>query len=150
MADAYEVLIADAIVSELNDVARSWQAPTSQFTASAPWMPVYQDGDLATLQCRVVPLRLRTEKIARQPRKASYFHGITFKKQVDYSNRAALNVLTKLIQDVHDWLDSSHRLATLNAAILVQADRDDIYDLDSLHTERVWECLIETTTLVIR
>lgn len=147
MADAYEVLIANAVVAELNDQSRSW---AGQFTAAGPWMKVYTPEDLANLQCFVAPLRLATAKAARGVRRCDYVIGLAFKKLVDPDDTAGINAVTKTVQDVHDWFDDNHRLATLPEGIVMQADRPDIYDVDLLYEQRAFDTIIEVTVSLTR
>jgi len=154
MADAFEVQIANAVVAELNDAARSWQTPTPQFTAARSWAPIYTPELLKTLQTAVVPMLLDEEKLNRAPlERCDYKAAIDFQQAVDTSTaagNAAIDVLTKLVQDVHDFYRNAHKLATLPAATVMMARREMLYDLELLYSQGTFESAIELTVRLYR
>jgi hypothetical protein len=149
VSNAFEIDAADAIVSELNDPARSW---AGRFTAERLWLPIYDvdAGDLDTLQIPVIPPAISSqERESRVKEKFIYEFYIGFQKRVPFSagvpDKAACDALSKLAQDIHDWFRAAHRLATLPAGLVVSAERPAIYDLATLHVQHVFETLIEVS-----
>lgn len=143
MPEAVEVQIADAVVAELNAGARSW---SGQFTAEHNWLPVYQPADLASLKVSVAPLTLDEDRVSRAAERCDYEVAVDFQKFVGATDGAAdmttLKALTKLVQDVHDFYRDAHALASLSTALVFEAKREDIYDLERLYRHQVFETVL--------
>lgn len=150
MANSIHIQLADAIVTELNATARSWQGTTPKFTAFRSWKPWYKTKEeIAELRAEpkvaVVPLTLRTEWLGRASHKWDY--GIMIDVQrifdlADTQTSAAIDALDSVCQDVQDFLNDGHSITGMTTYIAIEAMRDDVYSPDVLHAQSIWETLI--------
>lgn len=147
MTLSYEAQIADAVAGEINDPARPWNTPTVQVAnAARGWTPWYQAEDLASLQVAVVPVMIpRQEALSRGRRVWEYDVAIDFQKQVDPGDRAGMDAINYLTQQVNDYWVEGRRLVAMPAWEVVRVKREAVYDLDMLYTEHTWETLIVAT-----
>lgn len=144
--------IADAVVAELVDPARAWNS-SSVMAATRKWLPVYSDGALKTLKVAVFALTLATTRPARGKLQEAYGVAIDFQKSVTLAGGvvvdAEVDALDLIAQQVYDYFNA---VGTGNAFQfqadsktwnVMQADREDLYDLNRLlYTDHTWETLI--------
>jgi hypothetical protein len=142
MADAFEVQIADAVVAELNDPARSW---SPEIAAARLWLPIFKAEDLAVLKVSVVPLTIDQDRAARGLHQFGYGVAIDFQKMVNPTDMDAIDALSRLAEQVHDFYRDAHKLATLPAWEAINAVRESVYDLDRLYVDHTWETMIVLT-----
>jgi len=154
---ATEILISDAVVAELNDTARAW---VNEFTATREWAKYYTPEDLATLQVKVSALRIVEEKrISRGDTNAmesfEYEAAIDFQMMLplvidEAADRATVDGLTEIAEQVHDFFRDGHRLATMTSALVQEALRPDLFDEELLYHHRTWETTIFLTVFITR
>lgn len=142
MTQAYEVQIADAIVSELNSTSRTW---SQGFRAKRSWLPVYDADELVDLQVSVVPLTIEEEDETRTLDRYRYGVAIDLQKSVKIDRRDEIDQLTKLAEEIHDFFANDHALETLTDYRVIDAVRSDVYDLERLLADHTWETLIVAT-----
>lgn len=149
MPNSQHVQIVDAIVSELNDAARSWMG---QFTAVRTWLPVYEITALTALKCTVVPGDVTYEKISRTPKeRCRYQVMVGFARKEDVTAATtSMDALDKMVQDVHDFFRDGHYLATFTTGQVVDAQRTECYDLDDMVSQQYWRSQIDLTIEVLR
>jgi len=148
--DAWEDLLATAVCAEINDPARTWAALLASescvaIRSRAPWYkkdPLTKKFPLATLKIAVVPLTIGRERVSRDRRKMDYGIGVDLQRIIDPDDDTTLKLFSKLAQDVHDWFDNGHPLATQPAWICLKSDRPDVYALTDLFTDGIWETFI--------
>lgn len=133
MPDSIHVQQADAIVTELNDVGRSW-APLAN-AARRSWWPVYSGPNLETLRIDVVPLTIVGERLARPGSKNGWRFGptITLQQSVNVNDSSVtdtLDALDKLAQDIQDFYLDGHEVLTGYRVFFAQ--RPDVYSLELL------------------
>src|SRR5712692_9941648 len=117
MPDAVEVQMAQAIATEMNDLARTW---AGQLKAAQGWMPVYGEGGLVGLQVSIVALTNDEKKLSRLPiEEMDYGLAIDMQAAVNPDDVASVNLFTKLAQDVHDFYRDGHALAGMTPEMKV-------------------------------
>lgn len=142
MSNAREVDIANAVIAELNDAARPWHGAC---TAGFGFLPIEDQITLASLQARVIVLTLASEKISRTARKLTYGVGIDLAKWLDPQAGSiddACAALGLIAQQIFDFFGDGHRLATATNWQALDSSRDDLYDIDRLYSQSVWETFI--------
>ncbi len=143
--DAWEDRIAEAVATELNDPTRLW-APTfaaEGCVAQRTRKPWYTAVQVQTLQVAVVPLTITRVRESRSERKFDYGIGIDFQKEVDPTDEAQLESLSRMAEEVQDWFDAdAHSLINLPMTTCLKSDRPDVYSLAKLQSENIWETLI--------
>ena len=142
---ATEALIGDAVVAELN--AGSWG---QSFTAVRRWLAVYDEADLEALKVTVVPLTLEQTNSSRATDQRRYGVAVDIQKRVNLSQTPAqvtaeIDALTEFAEEVHDFFSAGHRLATLPAWTVVDAQRPDLYSDELLYRHGRWETQIDLT-----
>jgi hypothetical protein len=142
--EALEDLLSDAIVAELNDPARPWhgQFQTESCTAFRTRFPVYKDTDLVGVKIAVVPLTLARQRAARTRRQLDFGIAIDLQRRIEPTDDPTLKSFSLLAQQIHDFFDDGHLLATMNTWACIETDRPDIYSMERLYTEAVWETLL--------
>lgn len=149
MPNSIQVQHADAIVSELNNVARSW---TGLFTAVRRWDPWYdtetENSALqSTIQVAVMPLEAARTRIARRSAVQNWKFGIgiDFQKGVDLTASgitATIDAIDKVVQDVMDFYQDCHALTGMSTWNAMGADRPEIYNPALLRMHSIWETLV--------
>lgn len=142
MPAAFEVLIGDAVVSELNDPAREW---TQAVAAERIWLPVFKAEELKILKVSVCVLAIGQNQLTRVMQQFKYGVAVDFQKMVDPRDVQELDRLTMLVEQVHDFFRDSHPLATLPDWTVRAAEREDIYDLERLDQHNTFESLVALT-----
>lgn len=146
MAEAIEVQIAKAIVAELNDPARGW---SMEFVADRDWAPQVKPEDLGeAVKVSVVVPEIEQEQFSRDRDVLRYAAGIAIQQRVPARREdlnAACDDLTRLAEAVHDFYRAEHALATLATYQVIDAQRPEVYDLQRLNVESVFETLIVVT-----
>ncbi len=158
MADAYEDIIADAIVAELNDVSRAWYDVFQSEEAEAvrtrtPWIRTATE--LNRLKVFVVPLTLnknasgaRTNRIARGQQVYDYGIPIILQRAVREDDDTLMKLLSKCAEDIHEFYEDAHFIDGMENEDnwhAYKADRAMIFDHDMLYGQQVWATSIDVT-----
>jgi len=143
MADAYEIQIAKAIVGELNDPARQWPLP---FMADYAWYPVYKVEELQKLSVRVLPLQIDNQKVDRGGQER-FDYALSLDIQAGTAtgqniSNADMDGLAALAEAIHDFYRNAHQLAAAPNWRVIEAKRPEVYVLDRLYHENIWESYI--------
>lgn len=149
MPNSIHVQLADAVVSELNDAARSW---TGLFTATRSWKPWYIGTDLESLKVTATPLIANSKRIGRPGAKNEWAYevAVDFQKQHNVNAAAfatAIDTLDKMTQDVQDWFLDGHELMT---GYRVTAAEREVVFLDTMYEDGTWETLLTLKVLGFR
>lgn len=143
MSDATEVTLADAVVEQLNSSERDWSLP---FLACRSWLPVYSADELKKLQVSVIPTTLSLTPLARGVQTADYTIEIDLQQRVDSDCRAAIDRLSRLAEEIHDFYRPLGPTVSIdNGFYVADAQRENIYSPEFLYSDHVWNTLITLT-----
>jgi len=137
--------IADALASELNAGSFS-----ETFTAERAWQPVFEPGDVDSLQVTVVP---RSLSIINATRQHSFFDysidvGVQKKLGVD-PDPSEIDALDTFTEEVADALRLA-RLAGFPTAAFFSIEREPIVARDHLEELRIFTTVLTITYRVKR
>src|SRR5262245_43466383 len=130
---ATEINIADAVVTELNDSARSW---AGQFVATREWLPVYirteTSDPLSALKVAVMTLGNEQARLTRAKDQFKFDVHVDFQKRVDNRNTTEMDALSLLAEQVHDYFrrnssGGERELAALAGWFVESAERPLVY-----------------------
>ena len=150
MADAQEVLIANAVVTELQaGPAGGW---VTTLNAQRSWNPWLAGSGLTTLQAFVLPLTLPESKRIHRGATWEFGYGIVIdlQKEVDIDQAgnpvaAEIDVLTRLAEQVMDYYRDNHQLAGLPGWYAITVERPELFVPERLFSEHGWESWVELT-----
>jgi hypothetical protein len=144
---AYDVQIATAVTAELNDAARAWHSSFTAVRRNDPWYDTDNETVLAALkaglQVAVVALKIDERDIDRVENEFDYAVTIDFQQLVDVTDTAAQDALSLIVEQVQDFFLDDHELATLSDWYVVGAHRPEVYSLEKLYAEGLWETEIQ-------
>lgn len=144
--------IADAVVAVLVDPAQAWNT-NGPIAATRKWLPVYSDGALKTLRVAVFALTLTTTRPSREKLQEAYGVAIDLQQSVTLVGGqivdSAVDALDLIAQQIYDYFNAVGTgngfqfTADSKTWNVMQADREDLYDLNRLlYTDHTWETLI--------
>ncbi len=99
MANAPDVELADAIVTDINAAARNW---SMTFSAERSWVPLWiGKEELTNLQCLINPWPLvQVSELSRESAESLYSIDFGFAMRLDNKNRVEIDDLRNLIDTV--------------------------------------------------
>lgn len=130
--------LADAIVTELNDAARSW---FGTFTAVRLNVPKISREDSATLQVIVTPLDKTSVTITRGKTQDVCRYLVGFQKQLANGANAETDPLIAIVETVQAYFDQGAVLGSY-AAVCEQADL-------GTDSETPWMALTDNNELLL-
>ena len=136
------------MVTELNAATRDWDAlfNSEGTVAERTLEPWYEATDVNSLKCAVVPLTIERTRLSRDKREFDYVIGVDLQRTVAPSEGDTLRKsLGTAAQQIQDWFDTPHQLSGLTEWWAHEANRNDVYNLPLLYSERLWESLILVT-----
>ena len=149
----WETDIADAVQAELNATARSWYG---KFNATRDWSVVFGPTvDLTALRVNVTPAtELEQERHSRVQHQFDYTVPIDFAQKIPATNgvvdKTTCDAVSLLVQNIHDFYNDGHFLATLSTALVLQARRPAIFDEERLYDQNMWLSTINLRVRVLR
>ena len=153
MADAMEVQLADAIVTELNAVAQSTWA-VQGWEAERTWSPWDETPDVRdTPRVHVLPMTCPMSQRESRAGPWSFEYGIAIDVQqlVPLGNgvvdKATCDLLTRLCEQLHDFYRDEHVILTDGSRkwVVWTAERPQLFVAERLWTEHVFESFLELT-----
>lgn len=148
MADlSAHILVANAVVDELNDGSRPW---ANSFEALRTWLPVYEPPELDVLRVSVVAVTAEIVQFDRGHDRHQFGLVIDFQRKVNPADRDQLDAIDRLVQDVQDFFADNHRLAGLTAWQVTDVQRPTVYDLPALYTDHTWETMLNLEVRGVR
>jgi len=141
MAQANIIILADAIVSELN--SQGWSL---NFVARRLYRPRFTAEDLAILQASVVPRALTIEAACRAGDTREYRIDLAIQQKLNEESIEEIDPLVAQVDEIarHFRL---RRLTAIPAALCVKVENDPIYAVEHLDQLR---CFTSIVTLTFR
>lgn len=142
MDPSLPILVADAVVAELNDAALG-------FTAVRFYRPQFDLAQLKTLRVSVVPKFITITNLGRTLNQHEVAVDVAVQKKVDAADTASLDALMETVQQIADQLRLK-RLTTRPDAIWVKTENQPIYALEHLESKGVFTSVLTVTFRIAR
>lgn len=145
MANATMVLLADALVTALNDESFS-----QAFTAVRSYLPAFELEDLADLRVSVVPHGQAIEKEARGIVRWQCVMDVGIQKRVDPDTLAEGDVLAALVEEMCEFLLDTRLAISGTEGIPLLTESEPFVVVEHLDAYRVFTSIIGVTYRVVR